>query len=121
MQHSPLDFLKHILDECRFISSIITPSFSKEQLLDNEMMKRACVRSLEIIGEATKNIPQDFKLKYNTVEWRAMAGMRDKLIHDYLGVDYIIVWDVIVNKIPILQEIIESILNIENTEGVIKH
>jgi uncharacterized protein with HEPN domain len=54
------------------------------------------------IGEASKKIPDDFKQKYSHLEWRAMAGMRDRLIHGYFGVDYGIVWDVVKNKIPIL-------------------
>jgi uncharacterized protein with HEPN domain len=64
---------------------------------------RAFVRSIEIIGEATKKIPSEFKEKYAHLEWRAMAGMRDKLIHDYLGMDYDIVWDVVIDKIPLDQ------------------
>jgi uncharacterized protein with HEPN domain len=63
--------------------------------LNNETLKRAVVRSLEIIGEATKSIPTDFKVKWSSVQWKNMAGMRDRLIHDYMGVNYSIVWDVI--------------------------
>jgi uncharacterized protein with HEPN domain len=83
----------------------------KEQFIDNEILKRAVVRSLEIIGEATKNISHDFRLRHPSVEWRAMAGIRDKLIHNYLGVNYSIVWDVVRNKIPVLKEKIEYILS----------
>jgi uncharacterized protein with HEPN domain len=68
--------------------------------VEDETLKRAVVRSLEIIGEASKKIPNDFKLKWNTIQWKNMAGMRDRLIHDYIGVNYAIVWDVIKNKIP---------------------
>jgi uncharacterized protein with HEPN domain len=53
--------------------------------LNNETLKRAVVRSLEIIGEATKSIPTDFKVKWSSVQWKNMAGMRDRLIHDYMG------------------------------------
>lgn len=55
------ELLKHILDECDFILSEITPAFEKDNLLGNEMLKRAIVRSLEIIGEASKKIPADVK------------------------------------------------------------
>jgi uncharacterized protein with HEPN domain len=60
---------------------------TKGEFLRDETLKRAFVRSLEIIGEAVKQIPDDFRGKYSHIEWRAVAGMRDRLIHNYLGVD----------------------------------
>ncbi len=96
----PVEYLKHIRDECSYILSVSGVSLSKNDFLNDETIKRAVVRSLEIIGEATKKIPADFKAKYSSVHWKNMAGMRDRLIHDYIGVDYSIVWDVIKNKIP---------------------
>ena len=77
----------------------------------DETLRRAFVRSLEIIGEAAKKIPETFRGQYPEVQWRAMTGMRDRLIHDYLGVDYQLVWDVIQNRIPELRRQIASILN----------
>ena len=79
--------------------------------MDYETLKRAIERSLDIIGEATKKIPADFKVKWNTIQWKTMAGMRDRLIHDYIGINYTIVWDVITNKIPELDEQIQQVLN----------
>jgi uncharacterized protein with HEPN domain len=67
--------------------------------------------SLEIIREAAKKVRDDFRARYTGVEWRAMAGMRDRLIHDYFGVDYRLVWDVIQNRIPELKRQIASILD----------
>ena len=64
-----LEILKHILDECVFIQSVITPDITKSELVENETLKRAVIRSLEIIGEATKNIPIDIKLHYSLEEF----------------------------------------------------
>ena len=67
-------------------------------------MKRAFVRSLEIIGEADKKLPDDFRQRFPEIEWKLIAGMRDKLIHGYFGIDQEIVWDVVTNKVPELAE-----------------
>ncbi len=98
-----------------FILSVITPATSKEDFIRDETLKRAVVRSLEIIGEATKKIPADIKLKWNSIAWKNMAGMRDRLIHDYMGVNYFIVWDVARNIIPEVKKQIETIISSLNT------
>ncbi|MFL6257277.1 MAG: DUF86 domain-containing protein [Pyrinomonadaceae bacterium] len=79
-------------------------------MLRDETLKRAVVRSIEIIGEAVKNISEPVRNKYPNVEWRAIAGMRDKLIHDYVEVDYDIVWNVITDKVPALIREVEQML-----------
>ena len=84
MSKEPIEFLKHIADECTYLLSI-SQELTKGDFLDDETLKRAVVRSLEIIGEATKKIPADFKVKWNSIQWKNMAGMRDRLIHDYIG------------------------------------
>lgn len=98
MSKEPIEYIKHIADECVYILSVSSDS-SKDEFMSDETLKRALVRSLEVIGEATKKIPIDFKLKWNTIQWKNMAGMRDRLIHDYIGINYSIVWDVVKNKI----------------------
>lgn len=72
--------------------------------MNDPVLQRASFRSLEIIGEAVKNISEDFKKKNTEIEWRKIAGLRDKLIHHYFGVDWVLVWDVIENKIPELEK-----------------
>jgi len=82
----------------------------RDDFLRDETLKRAFVRSIEIIGEATKHLPDDFRSEHPHLEWRAMAGMRDRLIHGYFGVDYELVWDVVVSKIPELRDELEALL-----------
>ena len=110
MSKEPVQYLKHIADECLYILSV-SSGLSKEAFLNDETLKRAIVRSLEIIGEATKRIPAEFKEQYSPIQWKSKAGMRNRLIHDYLGINYEIVWDVATNKIPDLNNQIQDVLH----------
>ncbi|MDP2685645.1 MAG: DUF86 domain-containing protein [Aequorivita sp.] len=112
MSKEPKEFLRHIQDECLYLISV-SQNLDFNSFLDDETLKRAVVRSLEIVGEATKKIPADFKVNHNSIQWKNMAGMRDRLIHDYIGVNYSIVWDVIKNKIPELNNQISEVLSKE--------
>lgn len=113
MHDYPIDFLVHIRNEVLFIRDTMKDILDKDIFLRNELIKRGIVRSLEIIGEASKKISVDLKLKWNNIEWKQVAGMRDRLIHDDVGVNYNIVCDVAKNKIPILLEQVQHIIDIE--------
>ncbi len=110
MSRLPKDYLLHILQETTYILGD-TEGLTKEAFLQDERLKRAIVRSLEIIGEATKNLPDNFRDQNPQVSWKRMAGMRDKLIHEYFGVDYDVVWDVIKNHILPLHHEIKILIN----------
>ena len=103
MSLSAYELLQHIRDEVKYILSN-SENLSFDDFSTNETLIRAFSRSLEIIGEASKKIPKSFKNKYTDIPWRQIAGMRDKLIHDYFGVDLEIVWDVIQYRLPELNK-----------------
>ncbi|MFN5260277.1 MAG: DUF86 domain-containing protein [Bacteroidota bacterium] len=92
------ELVKHILEETTFILDH-TNGISKEVYLNDAVLCRATIRSLEIIGEASKKLSDNFKKEHPNIEWRKIAGTRDKLIHDYYGIDYEILWDVFTQKI----------------------
>lgn len=114
MSHSPLDLLQHILDEVNFL---LTESalLDEDSFSSDEKSKRAFTRSIEIIGEASKKLPDDFKAHHSQIEWKPIARMRDKLIHHYFGVDYPLVWDTIITDIPNLKIEITKIIEAEQS------
>lgn len=109
MSNSIVNFLKHILNEISFLLNE-SGDLTYNDFIQNEKDKRAFSRSLEIIGEAIKNLPKDLRKKYDHIDWKSAAGLRDRLIHGYFNVDYEIIWDVIKNEIPLLKQQIETII-----------
>lgn len=114
MSISAVEYLRHMLDEADYLIAEHA-GVSKAEFLMDETLKRAFVRSLEIIGEATKQLPADLRARYDAVPWRLMAGMRDHLIHGYFGVDYDLVWDVVDRK---MVELRSSLVEIIETEAM---
>lgn len=112
MSKDTLVFLKHVKDFCNDISSFVGKA-TKKDFLDNMMMQDAVVRKIEIIGEAVKNVPHNFREKYPQVPWKKIAGMRDKIIHHYFDVDLDTVWATIQKDIQELKEMAEEIIKKE--------
>ncbi len=110
MSKSATEYIRHIIDEIVFLSKE-SASVSEEQFMHDEVRQRAFSRSLEIIGEAIKNIPDEYKSSHTDIDWKSFAGLRDKLIHHYFGVDYALVWDVVKNELPDLKTKLLPLLN----------
>ncbi|MCP2518991.1 DUF86 domain-containing protein [SCandidatus Aminicenantes bacterium Aminicenantia_JdfR_composite] len=108
----PREYKAYLKDILRAINKInrYTENISLEEFKKNELIQDGVVRNLEIIGEATKNIPESIKKDNPDVEWKKIGGLRDILIHVYFGIDTEIIWDIIKNKVPELKEKIENIL-----------
>ena len=93
------DIHQSISDIQDFISDMDFEVFKADRKTVN-----AVIRSLEIIGEATKNVPMSVRHQYPSVPWKEIAGMRDKLIHNYFGVDLEIVWETIQSDLPGIED-----------------
>lgn len=109
MSKSIREYIRHILDEITFLETE-SNNYAESQFMHDELRQRAFARSLEVIGEAIKLIPDETRAQDTSVNWKSFAGLRDKLIHHYFGVDYAIVWDVIKNELPTLKRSLEHIL-----------
>jgi uncharacterized protein with HEPN domain len=102
-------YLKHISDAITQIESY-THQKPFEEFIGNRMLQDAVVRQLEIIGEAGKNLSDDFRRLHPTIPWSEIVGMRNRIVHDYLNVDMEIVWDIVSHDLPVLKMKIAALL-----------
>lgn len=110
-----LDYLEDILDALGKATEFIQ-GMTYEQFAQDAKTVFAVIRALEIVGEATKRIPQSVTDSYPETPWRQMAGTRDKLIHDYSGVDLLVVWKTVVEDVPSLEPLIRRVLAAEKSK-----
>ena len=109
MSKSPVELLRHILKEIDFIENN-QKGLELTVFLKDEVLQHAFVRSIEIIGEAVKNLPANVKQAYPKAQWKKIAGTRDKMIHDYFEIDLEIVWGIITEKLPALKIVIDKMM-----------
>lgn len=106
---NPLFYLQDIKNSLDRIFKY-TANIDYNQFMMNDMLMDAVERNFEIIGEAVKNLPDDFREKYPHIPFRQIAGMRDKIIHDYFGIDYVLVWKTIQDKLSQFNEEIVKLI-----------
>ncbi|MCK4224221.1 MAG: DUF86 domain-containing protein [candidate division Zixibacteria bacterium] len=102
-------YLQHIYEAAGYIESFIG-SMERDEFFKNNLVQSAVIRQLEIIGEAVKNLSGVLRRKYKEIPWSDIAGLRDKLIHGYFGVDLELVWKISTKNIPELRSQISKIL-----------
>jgi uncharacterized protein with HEPN domain len=110
-------FIKDIISAMKSIEKFVE-GLSLDQVKEDDKTSSAVIRKFEIIGEATRHVPDNLKEEYPDIPWKRMAGMRDRLIHAYFGVDYKLVWEAIKIDIPKLKPRLEKVLaGLEKVEG----
>ncbi|WOK06562.1 DUF86 domain-containing protein [Imperialibacter roseus] len=102
--------LRHIYDAILEIELYVAgKSFS--DFMDNSMMRFACIKQLEIVGEASNHISAETKNIFSSVEWTQIVGMRNIFVHEYFGIDANLVWEILTNDIPELKDKVKEILD----------
>src|SRR3989344_8840596 len=108
MKKNPNFYLSHIVEAIKKINKY-TKGLRKEEFLEKDIVQDAVVRNIEIIGEAVKNLPREFKEKHKDPPWKDIAGMRDRIVHFYFGIDLQLVWNTIKDDIPELEKRIRKL------------
>ena len=102
-------YLRHIIDAIEKIENY-SKNLDAVSFYASDLVQDACIRQLLVIGEAAKAVSASIKIKYSAIPWNDMAGMRDKLVHQYFGIDFEKVWLTIQGDLPSLKAEIEKIL-----------
>ena len=105
-------YLYHMLERCHRITRFIQPG--RDAFMASDELQDAVIRNVEVIGEAAKRVSAEARGRLTTLDWKAICGMRDVLIHDYIGVDLDEVWNVAFTRIPELQAVWEQFLGGES-------
>lgn len=116
MHRSHLHFLDDIREACGNILTY-TKGMLYQDFAANRLIQDAVIRNFEVIGEAVKNLPEDFKTRYPSVAWKQIAGLRDILAHGYFRVDHEVVWGIITERIPSFKKDITKIIREEEHRG----
>ncbi len=109
MKKDPIIFVKHILNSIKHIEKY-SKNLDKKHFSSNALIQDGVIRRLEIIGEAAKNLPENFREKHKEIPWIDITDTRNKLIHHYFGIDLDITWDIIKRELPDLKKKIKDIL-----------
>ena len=117
-EESDTDYLQDMLGEIDNLRNFVA-NISFHEFMSDLMRRNAAIRSFEVIGEASKKIPEEMKNTHPGVPWKQMTGMRDKLIHGYFGVDYESVWTAVIERVPQIKPHIEEMLKscLSNDDG----
>ncbi len=113
------DYIQDIHDVLDDIYEFIG-TMSQEEFLKDKKTVNAVLRSIEVMGEAAKRIPQAFRDKYPDIPWKKMAGIRDKLIHEYSGVDLEIIWSLIKEELPVVKPGVRKVMDDLNEDDLVK-
>lgn len=102
-------YLEDILEAISYLR-MFTKGITFNEFHNDVRTQHACVRNLEVIGEAARHVPEEMRVKHGEVEWRKIAGLRNILAHEYFGIDIEIVWDILDNKLDSLDSTVRFML-----------